>query len=113
KLLVFPNSIGRRPILRLIRRQASFYRVNAKGEELVKVRVKGRKAQGFTKKIPVKGFQVPEIKNNPVAFRDGAVVQCCGAEYFEKFIAPRARCLQASMELIGPGRGRHCRRIHE
>ena len=111
--VVVPNLVDRRPILGLIRWQASLYRVDAEGEELVKVRVEGRKAQGFPEKIPIKGFQVAQIKNNPVAFRDGAVVQCCGADNLEEFFAPGARRLEARTELVDPGRWRHCCRIHE
>ena len=85
--VVIPNPVDRRPILGLIRWQAALHRVDAKGEELVKVGVEGRKAQRFPEKIPVKRFQVAQIKNYPVAFRDGAVVQCCGADNLEEFFA--------------------------
>ncbi len=112
-LVVSPNPVGRGPILGLIRRQASFYWINAKGEEFVKVRVEGRKAEGFAEKIPVKRLQMPHIKNNPVAFRDGAVVKCFRADNFEKFFASSARHLESCKKLIGPGRWRHCCRIHE
>jgi hypothetical protein len=49
----------------------------------------------FAKKIPVKGLQMPKIKYYPVAFRDRAVVQCCGADNLEEFLASAARNLEA------------------
>jgi hypothetical protein len=56
---------------------------------------------------------VAQIKNNPVAFRDRAVVQCCGADNLKEFFAASARHLKACTELIDPGSWRHCCRIHE
>ena len=98
--VVIANPIDRRPILGQVRRQASLYRIDAKCKELVKVRVERRKSQRFPEKIPVERFQVAPIKNNPVAFRDGAVVQCCWADDLEKFFAPGAGRLEACAELI-------------
>ncbi len=46
------------------------------------IRVKRREAERLPEKIPVEGFQMAEVKNNPVAFRDGAVVKCCRAVQF-------------------------------
>jgi len=111
--VVIPNPVGRRPIFRLIRGQASFYRVDAEGEELVKVRIKGRKTQRFPKKIPIKGLQMAKIKYYPVAFRDRAVVQCCGADDLEEFFASPTRNLEARRKLIDAGRWRNCCRIHK
>jgi hypothetical protein len=111
--VVIPNPVGRRPILRLICRQTSLYRVDAEGEELVKIRVEGRKAQRFPKEIPIESFQMAKIKYYPVAFRDRAVVQCCGANNLEEAFASAARNLEARKKLIDTGRGRDCCRIHE
>jgi hypothetical protein len=54
-----------------------------------------------------------KIKNYPVAFRDRAVVQCCGANNLEEAFASAARNLEARKKLIDTGRGRDCCRIHE
>ena len=45
-----------------------------------------------------------QIKNNPVAFGDGAVVQCCGADNFEEFVAAGARRLEARAKPIDAGK---------
>jgi hypothetical protein len=54
-----------------------------------------------------------EIKNYTVAFRDRAVVKCCGADNLEKVLALRARPSNTSEKLIDSGRWRHCCRILE
>jgi hypothetical protein len=79
----------------LIGRQATFHGVYPKGEKLVKIGVKGRKAQGLPEQIPIKGFEMAQVKNYPVAFRDRAVVKCCGTDNLEKFLAPNACRLEA------------------
>jgi hypothetical protein len=56
---------------------------------------------------------VAEIKNYAVAFRDRAVVKCCGADNLEKVFALGARPSNPSEKLIDSGRWRHCCRIHE
>ena len=84
---------------------------NAKS--LVKAGVEGRKAKRFAQKIPVECFQVSQIKNNPVAFRHRAVVQCCGVNDLKQLFTPAPRRLEASSELIDAGTGRHGLRIQE
>ena len=54
-----------------------------------------------------------EIKYYPVAFRDGAVVKCCGADNLEEFPALVARPLDAREKPIDMRNCRDCCRIHE
>jgi hypothetical protein len=56
---------------------------------------------------------MPKIKYYPVAFRDRAVVQCCGADNLEEFFASAARLLDAGKKPIDVGSCRDCSRIHE
>ena len=74
-VVVFANSVARRPILRLVGRQAAIHRIDAKRKELVKAGSKEDRPRRCREKIPVESFQMPKIKNNPMAFRDGPVVQ--------------------------------------
>src|ERR1700733_619302 len=79
--------------------------------------MKRREAQRFPKEVPVEGFQMAKIKNYTVAFRDRAVVQCCGADNLEQGIATTASLAQASNELLDSGgclrRWHRCSRVHE
>ena len=84
-----------------------------KAKSLSKSGSKEERPSGSRRRFQSKASRWPKIKNYPVAFGDGAVVQCFGADNLEEFFASAARSLEARNELIDAGRWRDCCRIHE
>jgi len=75
---------ARRPIARLIRRQSATNRIDSKCKKLIERRVKAAQAKGpLAQKVPVKGFDVAEIKNNAMPFGNGPFVERFVAQDFE------------------------------
>ena len=80
---VAPYLLDRWPILRLVTWQAAVHRIDTEGEELVEIGVKRRKPERSKEKIPIESFEMANVENNPVAFGDRAVVECCGPHNFK------------------------------
>ena len=55
------------------------------------MRIKRRQPQGANEQVPIKRFKVAKVENNPVAFGDGAVVECFGADNRKQFLAAITR----------------------
>ena len=72
------------PVAGLIVGQASTYRVDAEGKQPVERGMKARQTKhALREEIPVEGFQVAQIKNNPVALGNRAVVNGFGPDNAE------------------------------
>src|SRR5450432_2994557 len=73
---IFADLSERRPIGRLVSRQSTVYRVNAKCKKMIEFRVKSGPCQEtFAYQVPIERFQVSDIKNNPVPLRDRPLVE--------------------------------------
>ena len=83
---------ARRPIRGHVRGQAASHRIDAKREELIELRMKGRQAKMTrAKQVPVEGLQMPNVKNYAVALGDGPVVQSLRANDRKQFVGARPR----------------------
>ncbi|MFQ5992559.1 MAG: hypothetical protein ACE5NA_09005 [Nitrospiraceae bacterium] len=64
------------PVLGLVIRQLPSRRVDAEREQLVQFSLKRGDPQRVTAyEIPIERLHVPQVKNDPVAFRDGTFVE--------------------------------------
>jgi hypothetical protein len=66
----------RRPVRRLVLRDLSNRWIDAEFEEVIEFRMEARNIQSVAANlVPVKGFQMSQIENQPMTFRDGARVE--------------------------------------
>jgi hypothetical protein len=79
---------------------------------MVEFRFERGKSKGLPEEVPIERFKVPQVENNPVAFRQGSIVNCFQAYNLKQFIASRASSGEPSLKLIDSGGWRHGSRIH-
>ena len=97
------HGFNRRPVRRLIRGQSSAHRIDAEGEQPVKFRVKTFQAESaLVQQIPVKGFKVPNVKNDAVAFGDGPFVPSCSTNDLKEGVTSLAS-VEQTLELLRDG----------
>ena len=69
------NPADRRPISRFIRRKSAIDGINAEREQLVELRSVGPQSVWPAQQIPIKSFQMSQIKNQSMAFGNRAIVK--------------------------------------
>src|SRR5581483_3602984 len=109
---IVAHLIHGRPISGLVGGQATPDGINAESEQPVKLRINWVGAQQpIAEKVPVKGFEMTEIKDDAMSFRNRALIQEVGAHDIEKFIGAEASIRQAIEEFVADGdlllRSRH------
>jgi hypothetical protein len=88
---IVPHFLHRWPIRRLIRRKPAPYRINAEGKEPIKFWMERFQIQKApAQEIPVKGLEVPQIKDDAMPFWNRPVVQCVASYQIEQLIGPGA-----------------------
>src|SRR5882757_5620129 len=74
-LIVTVDFIALGPVRWLIGRQAATYRVDSECEKLIEGRIKGLQPEcALRQKIPIEGFDVADVKNNPMPLGNRPVV---------------------------------------
>src|SRR5215469_11086783 len=75
-LVVTLNFLPRGPIFRSVGWQAAANGVDSERKKLIEGSMEGPQAKSaLRKKVPVKGFDVAQVKNEAVALGDGPVVE--------------------------------------
>jgi len=98
---VFAHYIDSRPVSRLIRGQTSSDWIDAEGKKAIKLRMERSEAERtFAQKVPVKRLKMPDIEDDAMSFRNGAVVEGIGPDDREQRIGIRARFGNALKELM-------------
>src|SRR5208282_4179154 len=87
-----------RPVRRRVRGQSAVNGIYSEREELIESRVVRLQPQRGAQQVPIKGFQVPEIKDQPVALRDGAIVEGIRRKQFKQRVRARSRLLHAGQQ---------------
>jgi len=96
-----------RPILGCVCGQTAADGVDTEGKKLIEGGMKGPQTEGAPRKqVPVKGFEVADIKYDAMPLGDRPVVQCFFANDSEQFIGPSAGIHEACMEIVTNARGR-------
>src|SRR5579863_4542618 len=90
-----------RPVRRLIRRQSSAHGINPKREQLVECLVERLQSKrSLREQIPVERFNVSNIKNDAVSFRDRAVVHGLFAHDFKQVVGALAGFSQSEVQIV-------------
>src|SRR5215471_8662365 len=88
------------PLFGLVGGEFASDRIDPEGEDLVETRRERlQRKQMLAKEIPVESLQVAQVENDPVTFRDRALVQRILTNNLKQAIRVRARIQQASTEL--------------
>src|SRR5215472_1430203 len=96
-----------RPILGCVCGQAAADGVDTEGKKLIEGGMKGPQTEGAPRKqVPVKGFDVADVKYDAMPLGDGPVVQCFFANDAEQFIGPSAGINQTCVEIVTNARWR-------
>ena len=86
---------------RLVGGKLAGRRIDAEGEQAVEFRLEGAQVECIpADQVPIEGFQMAEIKDDAMAFRDGALIERVGTDEPEQFVGPLTRRGRAR----GPGR---------
>src|SRR6476620_8610640 len=91
------------PIGALVVLGVSRLRVNPERKEVVEVRLERWNRCGRADEIPVKGLEMPEVEDDPVALGNGPLVKGFGANEGEQGIGVCARLRQRPHERSGRG----------
>jgi hypothetical protein len=102
QLLVVPvNLFPLRPVRRGIGRQAATHGIDSKRKKLIEAGMERLQPEGtLREQIPIEGFYVSNVKDNPVPFGDRPPVQRILAHDAEHFIRAFARIYQAGMKVM-------------
>src|SRR6266849_4645878 len=100
--LVIPvDFIALWPVRWLIRRQAATHWIDPECEKLIERRMKRLQPEcPLRQQIPIEGFHVPNVKNNPMPLGNWPVVQRVLAYYAEQFICAFACVYQAGVKVM-------------
>src|SRR6202142_1217404 len=102
---VVAHRIQTGPIGRLIAGQPSPDWIDAKGKQPVEIGMETlQMKQDVMKQIPIERLQVPNIKNNPMAFWNRPIIEGRDAEQAEEFVASLA-CIGHALHEPGCGSG--------
>src|SRR6267154_350577 len=100
-LIVVVNFTAFWPIRRLIRRQSATHWVDPECEKLIESRMKRlQPKRTLRQQIPIEGFHVPNVKNNPMPLGDRPVVNRVFAYYAEQFVGAFAGIYKASVKVM-------------
>ena len=81
-----------RPIGRLVLRSLAHRRIDSEFEKPIEFRMEGRNIQRLPADlVPVERFQMSQIENQPVPFRDGPRIQSARPQALEQLVGTRAR----------------------
>jgi osmoprotectant transport system ATP-binding protein len=84
-----------RPVLRLILRQITSSRIDAKGKETVERRIERvHFEQVGADQIPVKRLQVSEVEDEPMTLLNRPLVECLRLKQLEEFVRAKSRRLE-------------------
>ena len=90
-LVVVPYGARLRPIRRWLVRKPPPDRVDSEGEQAVECLVEGLDSEGLSgDEVPVERLDMPEVKHEPVALWDGALVERLGFHNRENLVRPGA-----------------------
>jgi hypothetical protein len=90
-LIVAFHVFSRRPILWPIARQSSSHWIDSKRKKIIKSPLHGRQPKrALRQQIPIECFYVPQIKNDPVPFGNGSVVNGLLAHNPEQLVGLRS-----------------------
>jgi hypothetical protein len=93
-LLVVRHVGQGRPIGGLVAGQLARWGVDAEGEQAVELRVERRDVQRVARhQVPVEGIHVPQVKDDAMAFPDGARIERAGPDHAEQGVRLPARVL--------------------
>ena len=85
------------PIGGLVARQLAGRRIDAEGEQPVERLVECRDVQRVARdQVPVEGIHVPLVKDDAMAFADGACVKRSGADHAEQCVSLLAGLLESA-----------------
>lgn len=91
--------IAPRPIGGSVLGETAVNGIDAEGEESIEGALKRREAKrAVAEQVPVESFNVAEIKNDAMAFGNGAIVNRLFANDLEQLIRARASLLQAGLQ---------------
>ena len=94
------------PIGRCVFGQAAADGIDSKGKELIESRVEGAQAKrAMRQQIPVERLEVPDVENDAVPFRNGAVVQSLFANQSKKVIGLGAGVKQTGVQVVADADG--------
>src|SRR5438876_195548 len=101
-----------RPVSGLIVGEPAAHRVNPEGQELVERRLKRTQPErALGQQIPVEGFHMPEVENNPVPLGNRSVVYRLRPNNAEKLVRAHARFRKPRLEVVtgadGSGKDSH------
>ena len=71
---------------RLIAGQAAVHGIDTESKEVIELGMKSFQAEQRAQKIPVEGFEVTDIKDDAMAFGDGALIDRIGIDDGKKLI---------------------------
>src|ERR1039458_6101646 len=101
-----------RPVGGLVRRKAAAYRINAKGEQAIKLFVTGSETQRLAcDQVPVESLKVAKVEDNSVPFRNGPVVKRVLPHEPKQIVGDRPGFGEAKQKLA-PIVQLGCRRFH-
>src|SRR5205085_4964392 len=101
------------PIGRFIGRQTAANRINSKGKQFVKSRMKGlQPKRALRQQIPIERFYVAEIENDAMALGNRTIIQRFVANDVEQLIGTGASIDQAGVQLM-PNANRTTEGSHE
>ena len=100
-----------RPVGWLVGWQTAADRVNAEGKEPVKIRARASPVQQpCIEEVPIKGFQMPNVEDNPVPFVDRTIVEGIRTDQIKELVGPDAGFDQALQQPAPHTRRRFCRK---
>ena len=88
---IIAHRFHRWPVRRSVRRQASIHGIDAKGKQMVELGVEGLQIQNaFAKQVPIEGFEVTNIEDDPVPLGNRAIVERFGLYQAEELVGEGA-----------------------
>jgi len=89
-----------RPVRRLVLGSFSNRRIDAELKQMVDLRMEGRDVLGVAQnRVPIERFQMAQVEDEPVPFRDRPRIQSAGLQQLEYFVGARSRRLDFLEEM--------------
>src|SRR5262249_29188805 len=100
------------PVCRSILGQPAVDRIDAERKKLVELPLEGLQAKcAFSEQVPIKGFDVADVKNDAVPFRNRTVIHSFVANNAKHFVSTRTRFKYTGMDVVayagGAGKSSH------
>ncbi len=97
--------LERRPLVRLVGRQAAVDRIDAEREQLVVSGIRARQVeQTLIEEIAVERFEMPDVEHDPMPFGDRTFIQEFGLDDIEEGVGDAARVGEAGQQRMTQGR---------